>query len=137
MSSSVESFAAAVDLQRRMESLGVNEGDIEESFVRSQGPGGQNVNKTSSCVMLLHRPSGLRVKCQSSRHQAANRVLARRLLLDKIEQTKKASAATARASIEKLRRQKRPRPRKVKERMLADKARRSQKKQLRGSVLTD
>ena len=70
---------------RRMAALGVSEADLEETFVRSSGHGGQNVNKTSTCVMLLHRPTGLRVKCQSSRQQGFNRFLARQQLLDKIE----------------------------------------------------
>ena len=73
---------------RRMAALGVRETDIEESFVRSGGHGGQNVNKTSTCVMLLHRPTGLQVKCQATRQQGLNRFLARRLLLDKIEAMK-------------------------------------------------
>src|ERR1051326_8109903 len=72
-------------LQQRMSALGVQESEIEETFVRSGGAGGQKVNKSSSCVMLLHRPTGLRVKSQTTRHQAMNRFLARRLLLDKIE----------------------------------------------------
>src|SRR2546427_9760525 len=76
-------------LQLRMSGLGVNEAEIEETFVRSGGAGGQKVNKSSSCVMLLHRPTGLRVKCQTTRHQALNRFLARRLLLDKIERMQK------------------------------------------------
>ena len=73
-------------LARRMAELGVNEADIEESFVRSGGHGGQNVNKTSTCVMLAHRPTGLQVKCQTTRQQGLNRFIARRLLLDKIEE---------------------------------------------------
>src|SRR5512136_1312159 len=77
------------ELASRMSALNVNEGDIEESFVRSGGHGGQNVNKTSTCVMLIHRPTGLQVKCQSTRQQGLNRFLARRLLLDKIEALRK------------------------------------------------
>ena len=69
----------------RMRALGIQERDLEEQFVRSSGAGGQKVNKTSTCVMLHHRPTGIRVKCQKERSQALNRFLARRILLDKIE----------------------------------------------------
>src|SRR5262245_23318907 len=124
-------------LEQRMSALGVRETDVEETFVRSGGPGGQNVNKSSSCVMLLHRPTGLRVKCQTTRHQALNRFLARRLLLDKIEQRQKGYVNAERARIEKIRRQKRKRSRRAKERMLADKARHSEKKRLRGDIAQD
>jgi peptide chain release factor len=111
-----------------MNALGVREEDLEETFVRSGGHGGQNVNKTSTCVMLRHRPTGLQVKCQVSRHQGRNRELARQMLLDKLEAKRSAAAAAERARVEKLRRQKRPRSRGAKERMLADKARRSERK---------
>ncbi len=120
-----------------MSALGVRESEIEETFVRSGGAGGQKVNKSSSCVMLLHRPTGLRVKCQTTRHQALNRFLARRLLLDKIERVQKGYVEAERAYIEKVRRQKRKRSRRAKDRMLADKARQSEKKHLRGTVTTD
>src|SRR2546425_13321751 len=109
--------------KQRMSALGVNEGEIEETFVRSGGAGGQKVNKSSSCVMLLHRPTGLRVKSQTTRHQAMNRFLARRLLLDKIERMQKGYLETERAHTEKIRRQKRKRSRRAKQRILADKAR--------------
>src|SRR5215468_655894 len=115
-------------LAQRMASLGVRETDIEESFVRSGGHGGQNVNKTSTCVMLLHRPTGVQVKCQETRQQGLNRFIARKLLLDKIESARRARAAAERARIEKLRRTKRKRSRGAKERMLADKAHHAQKK---------
>ena len=118
-------------LVRRMAALGVRESDIEESFVRSGGHGGQNVNKTSTCVMLLHRPTGLQVKCQETRQQGLNRFLARRLLLDKIEAMKTGFVAAQRAEIEKIRRQKRKRSRRAKARMLADKAHHSDKKAAR------
>jgi protein subunit release factor B len=124
-------------LDQRMRALGVQESDFEETFVRSGGPGGQKVNKSSSCVMLMHRPTGLRVKCQTSRHQALNRFLARRLLLDKIERIRQGYVETERARIEKIRRQKQKRSRRAKERMLVDKARQAQKKQLRGAVMPD
>jgi peptide chain release factor len=121
-------------MEARMRALGVREADLEESFVRSGGAGGQNVNKTSSCVMLLHRPTGLRVKCQTMRHQGMNRYLAREMLLEKLERLKEERAAAARSEVEKARRQKRKRPRGVKERILASKARQSEKKQHRRAV---
>jgi protein subunit release factor B len=122
---------------RRMAALGVRETDIEESFVRSGGHGGQNVNKTSTCVMLLHRPTGLQVKCQATRQQGLNRFLARRLLLDKIEAMKTGFVAAQRAEIEKIRRQKRKRSRRAKARMLADKAHHAAKKAARREIPMD
>ncbi|HVV73243.1 MAG TPA: peptide chain release factor-like protein [Verrucomicrobiae bacterium] len=115
-------------LSERMAALGVREADLEETFVRSGGHGGQNVNKTATCVMLVHPPTGLQVKCQATRQQGLNRFIARRLLLDKIEELKTGRVAAERARIEKIRRQKRKRSRRAKERMLADKSRRADKK---------
>jgi len=131
----MSSFPVSVEkedqLTRRMASLGVREADLEETFVRSGGHGGQNVNKTSTCVMLRHLPSGLQVKSQTTRQQGLNRFIARRLLLDKIEEAKTGQIATERARIEKIRRQKRKRSRRAKNRILADKAHHSDKKALR------
>ena len=124
-------------LAQRMAALGVRESDIEETFVRSGGHGGQNVNKTSTCVMLLHRPSGTQVKCQETRQQGLNRFIARRLLLDKIEEKQKGYVAARRDAIEKIRRQKRKRSRRAKERMLADKSQHSEKKRFRRPPAAD
>src|SRR5437867_3289790 len=110
-------------LSQRMAALGVREQDVEETFTRSGGHGGQHVNKTSTAVVLLHRPTGLRVRCETERSQALNRFLARRLLLDKIERQQRGFVEAERSRVEKIRRQKRKRSRRAKDRMLANKAR--------------
>src|SRR2546423_11825412 len=125
------SLEKETQLAQRMAALGVREFEIEEAFVRSGGHGGQNVNKVATCVMLLHRPTGLQVKCQDTRQQGLNRFLARKLLLDKIEAREKSRADAERARIEKLRRQKRGRSRAAKQRVLADKSHQAAKKEFR------
>ena len=118
----------------RMMELGVAESEFEESFIRSSGPGGQKVNKSSSCVYLVHIPTGLAVKCQRERSQSLNRFLARRLLLDKIELRQKGFIADAKEKLEKIRRQKRKRSKRAKEKILAVKHQQAEKKELRGKV---
>jgi protein subunit release factor B len=108
-------------LRRKMAALGIREGDLIEKFVRSQGKGGQNVNKISSCVYLKHVPTGIEVKCQRERSQSINRFLARRILADKIEAIKLGRESEERSRIEKIRRQKRKRSKRSKDKMLAAK----------------
>lgn len=105
-------------LQERMEQLGIRESDIVERFVRSRGHGGQNVNKVATCVYLKHLPTGLEVKCQQERYQAANRFFARRLLVQKIERMVEGKESEEQKAIEKVRRQKRRRSRRAKEKVL-------------------
>ncbi len=124
-------------LADRMLKLGVVENDFEESFIRSSGPGGQKVNKSSSCVYLVHIPTGLAVKCQRERSQSLNRFLARRLLLDKIELRQKGFIADAKEKLEKIRRQKRKRSKRAKEKILLEKHQQAEKKVLRGKVVVD
>lgn len=118
-------------LRRRMERLGLRESDLEERFVRAAGPGGQNVNKVSTCVWLRHRPSGLEVKVQQERSQALNRFLARRLLADKLEAQVLGRASAEQSRIAKIRRQKRCRSRRTQDKLLASKHKHSLKKSLR------
>jgi peptide chain release factor len=104
-------------LEARLRALHIHEGDLEETFIRSSGPGGQHVNKTSTCVRLVHRPSGLSVKVQSSRSQGLNRFLARRLLADRLEQQLRGAESPQEQQRDKIRRQKQRRGRRTKQRL--------------------
>jgi peptide chain release factor len=121
-------------LRQRMERLGVREEEFRETFIRSSGPGGQKVNKTSSCVYLVHLPTGLNVKCQQERSQALNRFLARRLILDRIERLRTGLVSAEKMRVEKIKRQKRRRSRKAKEKILEVKHLQSEKKTLRTRI---
>ncbi len=118
----------------RMESLGIREEDLRETFVRASGPGGQKVNKTSSCVFLIHVPTGLSVKCQQERSRVMNRFLARRILVDRIERIQKGRESLQRQKIEKIKRQKRKRSKRAQEKILQLKHMQSDKKSLRSKV---
>lgn len=122
------------ELREKMRRLGIREHDIVENFVRSGGKGGQHVNKTSTCVYLMHRPTGTEVKCSRERSQALNRYYARRILVSKIEEITLGRESEERQRIEKIRRQKRKRSKRAKEKMLADKKIHSEKKNMRRSV---
>jgi protein subunit release factor B len=118
-------------LKVKMASLGIKESDIKEIFILSSKPGGQKVNKTSACVYLKHKPTGIEVKCQQERSQALNRFLARRILANKVESFVLGQEAEAEKRYEKIRRQKRKRSRRAKEKMLRNKKLHSEKKALR------
>lgn len=125
------------ELLARMEGLGIREEDLRETFVRASGPGGQKVNKTSSCVSLMHVPTGLSVKCQQERSRALNRYIARRILADRIERIQKGRESLEHQKIEKIRRQKRRRSRRAQEKVLRLKRIQSEKKTLRSKSIRD
>ena len=115
-----------------MSRLGIREEDLEENFIRGSGAGGQKINKTSSTIQLRHLPSGMEVRCQRDRKQSTNRYWARMELCDRIEAKKREAKLEAQNEREKLRRQKRPRPRGLKEKILRTKKVRSDVKKHRG-----
>lgn len=115
-------------LKAKMASLGIKESDLKEIFIRAGGKGGQNVNKTATCVYIKHKPTGIEVKCQIERSQALNRFLARRILVNKIESLVLGEKAEEQKRIAKIRRQKRKRSRRAKDTMLKNKKMHSEKK---------
>ncbi len=122
------------ELLKRMQARGISKQDIEESFVRSSAPGGQNVNKVASCVCLRHRPTGMVVKCQKFRTQGMNRFWARQILLERIERRHKEQHQAKAHELQKLKRQKRKRSYSLQERIFESKRIRSQKKASRRAI---
>ena len=124
-------------LADRMRKLEISETDLEESFARSSGPGGQNVNKVSTAVTLRHLSTGINVTVQDSRSQAVNRKLARERLFDAIESAREEQRMTEVAKREKERRRKSPRPAALKRKILESKRRRAELKKQRTKIKVD
>ncbi len=116
-------------LLQRMRELNICEDDIEETFIRASGPGGQKTNKTSSCVSLRHIPTNIIVKCQRERSQALNRFLARRHLLDQIERMQKGSVKEENLRIKRIKNRKRKRAKRAKEKKSVSKTRQTEAKE--------
>lgn len=125
------SFEKERSLRLKLRRLGIYEKDIRESFIHSSGRGGQNVNKTSTCVYLKHIPSGIEVKCQKGRTQGINRYYARVILYEKMERLIRGKESREEQRIAKLRRQKSRRSKRAREKVLSDKRMQALKKKER------
>ena len=134
MSDGVLGTTKKEQLEQRMNTLGIEEADLIEKFVQGSGSGGQKINKTSSCVYLKHIPTGKEVKCQKTRSLSLNRYYARVELCEEIEEELLGIKSKRQQEIEKIRRQKRRRSRKQRAKMLDDKHKHSEKKELRKPV---
>jgi protein subunit release factor B len=121
----------------KLAGLGVRASDVEEKFVRGAGPGGQKINKTSSTVWLRHEPTGIEVRCQRERSQAANRALAWAELVGKLADRKTRAAAAVLDAKEEERRRTRQKSRGQKLRMIQTKQHRAKHKSRRGRVRDD
>jgi protein subunit release factor B len=127
-------MALPLQIDERLKALGVRAGDVEERFVRGAGPGGQKINKTSSTVWLRHGPTGVEVRCQRERSQAANRELAWEELCGKLEARVRAAKEAVIDAREAERRRTRPKTRGQKVRMIETKRIRAKHKSKRGRV---
>lgn len=114
-----------------MATLHLLEEDLEEKFILGSGKGGQKVNKTATCVFLVHKPSGIMVKCQQTRSRETNRYYARKRLCEKFQAEILKEKTAKQREFEKIRQQKRRRSRRTQAKILADKQHRADIKQSR------
>jgi protein subunit release factor B len=124
-------------LLKKAEELGIVAADISEKCVVGGGSGGQKINKTSSCVMLKHLPTGTIVKCQKHREQSRNKLSAYKLLILKIEDQVKGKESDRAKKIFKIKKQKQKRSKRAKEKILHDKSHHAEIKKQRGPVESD
>lgn len=122
------------DYLKKAEDLHILPEDIEEQFIRGGGKGGQKINKTASCVLLQHIPTGIEVRCQKHREQSKNRLSAYKLLIRKVETMKKGKESDEAKRVYKLRKQKKRRSKRAKEKILEEKRHRGEVKKLRKGV---
>lgn len=121
-------------LIEKAQKLNINFAEVTEQFITGGGKGGQKINKTASCVLLKHLPTGIIVRCQKHREQSRNRLSAYKLLILKIEERIKGAESERARKIFKLRKQKQKRSKRAKEKILRQKALRGLVKNMRKPV---
>ena len=122
------------DFLQKVQDLKILPEDVVEKFVRGSGKGGQKINKTSSCVVMRHLPTGIEVRCQKHREQSKNRLSALKLLILKLEEKKKGKESERMKKVFKLKKQKQKRSKRAKEKILVAKKMRGEVKALRKPV---
>jgi len=121
-------------LEERLRHCGIRMDEVGESFARSSGPGGQNVNKVETQVRLVHRPTGVSVVASEHRSREMNRRAAWLRLVEKFEALREARRLERAASRSRKRAQAARRSPGTKRKMVESKRRRGETKKSRGKV---